>query len=166
MVFYNFNKTEFKWNIKVFRSDYGTEFVDQQFKGFYESNGIVHQTSCSYTPQLNGIVKRKHKHHLNVATLPTSVLNGKSPYDLVYNMSPSLKHLRSFGCLAYATVLNSHDKFVMRRPTPIRHNNSPCYSGSTSASSKKNDAGHSQDADASDSENESFTTYEEHNNST
>nr|GEY81623.1 ribonuclease H-like domain-containing protein [Tanacetum cinerariifolium] len=209
MVFYNFNKTEFKRNIKVFRSDYGTEFVDQQFKGFCESNGIVHQTSCSYTPQQNGIVKRKHKHHLNVATsfifqegiplnmwteciltatylinrLPTSVLNGKSPYDLVYNMSPSLKHLRSFGCLAYATVLNSHDKFgsrskkcvlvgylnfkrVMRRPTPIRHNNSPSYSGSTSASSKKNDAGHSQDADAYASENESFTTYEEHNNST
>ncbi|GKB52403.1 ribonuclease H-like domain-containing protein, partial [Tanacetum coccineum] len=43
--------------------------------------------------------------------LPTSVLNGKSPYDSVYNRPPSLKHLRSFGCFAYATVLNSHDKF-------------------------------------------------------
>ncbi|GJV23047.1 hypothetical protein Tco_1375742 [Tanacetum coccineum] len=46
--------------------------------------------------------------------LPTSVLNGKSPYDLVYNKPPSLKHLRSFGCLAYATILNSHDKFGSR----------------------------------------------------
>ncbi|GJW03960.1 ribonuclease H-like domain-containing protein [Tanacetum coccineum] len=43
--------------------------------------------------------------------LPTSVLNGKSPYDLVYNKLHSLKHLRSYGCLAYATILNSHDKF-------------------------------------------------------
>ncbi|GJY54101.1 putative RNA-directed DNA polymerase [Tanacetum coccineum] len=46
--------------------------------------------------------------------LPTSVLNGKSPYDLVYNKPPSLKHLRSFDCLAYATILNSHDKFGSR----------------------------------------------------
>ncbi|GKD77804.1 ribonuclease H-like domain-containing protein [Tanacetum coccineum] len=45
---------------------------------------------------------------------PTSVLNGKSPYDLVYNKPPSLKHLRSFGCLAYATILNSHEKFGSR----------------------------------------------------
>nr|GEW17959.1 ribonuclease H-like domain-containing protein [Tanacetum cinerariifolium] len=43
--------------------------------------------------------------------LPTDVLNGKSPYDLVYNKPHSLKQLRSFGCLAYATILNSHDKF-------------------------------------------------------
>ncbi|GJT53136.1 hypothetical protein Tco_0988190 [Tanacetum coccineum] len=43
--------------------------------------------------------------------LPTSVLNGKSPHDLVYNKPPSLKHLRSFGCFAYATILNIHDKF-------------------------------------------------------
>ncbi|GKB94661.1 putative RNA-directed DNA polymerase, partial [Tanacetum coccineum] len=39
------------------------------------------------------------------------LLNRKSPYDLVYNKPPSLKHLRSFICLAYATILNSHDKF-------------------------------------------------------
>ncbi|GKE27984.1 ribonuclease H-like domain-containing protein, partial [Tanacetum coccineum] len=46
--------------------------------------------------------------------LPTLVLNEKSPYDLVYNKPPSLKHLRSFGCLAYATILNSYDKFGSR----------------------------------------------------
>ncbi|GJU64299.1 ribonuclease H-like domain-containing protein [Tanacetum coccineum] len=46
--------------------------------------------------------------------LPTSVLNGKSPFELVYNKPPSLIHLRSFGCLAYATILNSHDKFGSR----------------------------------------------------
>ncbi|GJW53973.1 putative RNA-directed DNA polymerase [Tanacetum coccineum] len=139
-VFYSLIKTQFKKNIKVFRSDNGTEFVNQQFSGFCESNGIIHQNSCSYTPQQNGIVKRKHRHLLNVARsllfqggiplnmwtecvltatylinkLPTSVLNEKSSYDLVYNKPPSLKHLRSFGCLAYATILNNHDKFRSR----------------------------------------------------
>ncbi|GJZ16433.1 putative RNA-directed DNA polymerase [Tanacetum coccineum] len=92
------------------------------------------------TPQQNGIVERKHTHLFNVARslifqggiplnmwtecvliatylinkLPTSVLNGKSPYDLVYNKPPSLKHLRSFCCLAYATILSNHDKFKSR----------------------------------------------------
>nr|GEZ17141.1 ribonuclease H-like domain-containing protein [Tanacetum cinerariifolium] len=42
--------------------------------------------------------------------LPT-YMNGKYPYDLVYNKPPSLKHLRYVGCLAYATILNNHDKF-------------------------------------------------------
>ncbi|GJV47871.1 ribonuclease H-like domain-containing protein [Tanacetum coccineum] len=46
--------------------------------------------------------------------LPTFVLNEKSPYDLVYNKPPSLKHLRTFSCLVYATILNSHDKFGSR----------------------------------------------------
>nr|GEZ76299.1 ribonuclease H-like domain-containing protein [Tanacetum cinerariifolium] len=96
--------------------------------------------------------------------LPTFMLNGKSPYDLVYNKPSSLKHLISFGYLAYATVLNSHDKFSSRcksfeftntlddlpeipndeerrNPSPIRHGNSPF----------------------SLSKNGSFTAYEEHN---
>ncbi|GJS88193.1 ribonuclease H-like domain-containing protein [Tanacetum coccineum] len=46
--------------------------------------------------------------------LPTFVLNRKSPYDLVYNKPHSLKHLTSFGCLAYAPIFNSHDKFGSR----------------------------------------------------
>ncbi|GJW19324.1 ribonuclease H-like domain-containing protein [Tanacetum coccineum] len=62
--------------------------------------------------------------------LPTSVQNGKSPYDLVYNKPSSLKHLRYFGCLAYATILNSHDKFGSRDVKffedifPFKQNNS------------------------------------------
>ncbi|GJY48666.1 ribonuclease H-like domain-containing protein [Tanacetum coccineum] len=100
MVFYNFIKTQFKKNIKVFRSDNGTEFVNQQFNGFWIPLNMW--TECILTATY--LINR----------LPTSVLNEKSPYDLVYNMPPSLKHLRSFGCLAYATVLNSHDKFSSR----------------------------------------------------
>ncbi|GJS36032.1 putative RNA-directed DNA polymerase [Tanacetum coccineum] len=125
---------------EVFRSDNGTEFLNHKMTKFCGTNGIIHQTSCAYTPQQNGIVERKHRHLLNVARsllfqggiplylwseciltacylinrLPSSVLKGKSPYQLVFNKKPPMKHLRVFGCLCFATVLNNHDKFSSR----------------------------------------------------
>ncbi|GJY78539.1 retrovirus-related pol polyprotein from transposon TNT 1-94 [Tanacetum coccineum] len=41
----------------------------------------------------------------------TSVLNDKSPFELVYGFKPKLSHLRSFGCLCFSSILNSSDKF-------------------------------------------------------
>ncbi|GKA81561.1 ribonuclease H-like domain-containing protein [Tanacetum coccineum] len=46
--------------------------------------------------------------------LPSSVLNGDSPYKLVFNRKPNLNHLRVFGCLCYATILTNSDKFSSR----------------------------------------------------
>ncbi|PWA97255.1 ribonuclease H-like domain-containing protein [Artemisia annua] len=46
--------------------------------------------------------------------LPSSVLNGNSPYNMIFNRKCSLNHLRAFGCLCFATVLNNHDKFSSR----------------------------------------------------
>ncbi|GJX68495.1 putative RNA-directed DNA polymerase [Tanacetum coccineum] len=60
-------KNQFKQTIKTFRSDNGTEFINDKFNGFCENNGIIHQTSCSYTPQQKGILERKHSHLLNIA---------------------------------------------------------------------------------------------------
>ncbi|GJV18940.1 putative RNA-directed DNA polymerase [Tanacetum coccineum] len=137
MVFYNLIHTQFNKKVKNFRSDNGTEFVNNNFTRFCENHGILHQTSCSNTPQQDGIVERKHRHLLNIARallfqgwillnmwteciltatyliniLPSSVLSGKSPFELIYKKLPSLKHLRSFGCLAFATILNNGDKF-------------------------------------------------------
>lgn len=46
--------------------------------------------------------------------LPSSVLNGKSPYELVHKKKPDLSHLRCFGCLCFQTVFNNQDKFTYR----------------------------------------------------
>ncbi|GJR60067.1 ribonuclease H-like domain-containing protein [Tanacetum coccineum] len=51
--------------IKVLRSDNGTEFVNQSVSKLCSDKGIIHQTSCVYTPQQNGIAERKHRHLLN-----------------------------------------------------------------------------------------------------
>ncbi|GJU68936.1 ribonuclease H-like domain-containing protein [Tanacetum coccineum] len=53
--------------------------------------------------------------------LPNSVLKGKSPYELVFNKKHCLNHLRVFGCLCFATILNSHDKFNSRAEKCIKH---------------------------------------------
>ncbi|GKE52996.1 putative RNA-directed DNA polymerase, partial [Tanacetum coccineum] len=75
--FFNLIKNQFDKTIKVFRSDNGTEFVNKRFKNFCETNGVVHQTLCSFTPQQNGAAERKHKQLLNVFRLPSVVLSGK-----------------------------------------------------------------------------------------
>nr|XP_016505965.1 PREDICTED: uncharacterized protein LOC107823773 [Nicotiana tabacum] len=104
------------------------------------SFGIVHQSSCVYTPQQNKIVERKYRHILEVARafklhssvpvkfwgecvktavylinkLPTAVLDGKTPYELLYGKEPRLDHLRVFGCLCYASSLPRGDKLAPR----------------------------------------------------
>ncbi|GJS97878.1 ribonuclease H-like domain-containing protein [Tanacetum coccineum] len=46
--------------------------------------------------------------------LSSSVLNGKSPYEMIYKKCPTLSHLRVFGCLCFATIVNNSDKFGSR----------------------------------------------------
>ncbi|GJR41846.1 ribonuclease H-like domain-containing protein [Tanacetum coccineum] len=46
--------------------------------------------------------------------LPSSMLNGKSPYEMIYKKCPTLSHLRVFGCLCFATIVNNNDKFNSR----------------------------------------------------
>ncbi|KAK9049228.1 hypothetical protein SSX86_031804, partial [Deinandra increscens subsp. villosa] len=130
-------KTQFDKLVKVFRSDNGTEFVNTQMNNFCKANGIIHQTTCVYTPQQNGIAERKHRHLLNVARAllfqgnfplnfwsecvltaaylinrtPSSVLDGKTPYQCVYGFKAVLSHLRLVGCLCFSTVLNKENKF-------------------------------------------------------
>lgn len=86
------------------------------------------QSSCTGTPQQNERVERKHKHILDVARAlrfqgnlpigfwgecvlavaylinrtPSLLLDGKSPYEVVYNKPPDYSHIRIFGSLCYA----------------------------------------------------------------
>ncbi|GJW30331.1 putative RNA-directed DNA polymerase [Tanacetum coccineum] len=138
--------TQFGVNIKILRSDNGTEFVNNKMAVLFTSLGIIHQTSYSYIPQQNGITKRKNRHLLNVARsilfqggiplsmwpecvltatylinrLPSSVLSGASPFKIVYGKEHILSHLRAFGCLCYSTVLNNNDIFGSRSEKDVR----------------------------------------------
>ncbi|GJV82414.1 ribonuclease H-like domain-containing protein [Tanacetum coccineum] len=58
--------TQFGKKVKVVRSDNGTKFVNHHLSNLFNDLGIIHQTSCAYTPQQNGVAERKHRHLLNV----------------------------------------------------------------------------------------------------
>lgn len=130
---------QFQKKIKTVRSDNGAEFLC--LKQYFSECGIEYQTSCVETPQQNGRVERKHRHILNVARAllfqgnfpkkywgesvltttylinrtPSVVLENKTPYELLYGMSPSYENLRVFGTLCYARHINrSKDKFDER----------------------------------------------------
>ncbi|KAL1355581.1 hypothetical protein AAHE18_05G123200 [Arachis hypogaea] len=124
--------------IKCIRSDNGQEFL---MPSFYQTKGIIHQTSCVETPQQNGVVERRHQEILNVArtlifnsNLPlcfwhyavahaVHILNRTphikiapcSPYQVLYHTLPDIKRLKVFGCLVYASTLVSHRRKVDTR---------------------------------------------------
>lgn len=45
---------------------------------------------------------------------PSSVLQGRSPYEIFHNSAPSLYHLRTMGCLCFVTATDNPDKFSLR----------------------------------------------------
>lgn len=65
--FFTFISTQFDKKNQILRTDNGLEFFNNDCRSFFTSLGIVHQSSCPYTPQQNGLVERKHRHILNIA---------------------------------------------------------------------------------------------------
>lgn len=58
--------TQFNKIVKVVRTDNGTEFVNSVCEDMFKKLGIVHQRTCAYSPQQNGVAERKHRHILEV----------------------------------------------------------------------------------------------------
>ena len=81
-LFQQFHKmiaTQYQSNIQVISTDNGGEFINLSLKHYLNSHGIVHQTTCPYTSQQNGVAERKNHHILEVvcaslfeAHMPTS----------------------------------------------------------------------------------------------
>ncbi|XP_074346502.1 uncharacterized protein LOC141685288 [Apium graveolens] len=65
--FFAYVQNHFHTSVKILRSDNGSEFINRSLETCLATLGIIHQTSCTYTPQQNGKVERKHRQLLNTA---------------------------------------------------------------------------------------------------
>lgn len=117
--------------IKRIKTDNGSEFVSKAGSRFLKSEGLIHELSPVYSPQMNGKPERfmqtvtnralcmmftsgcpsylwdKAFAYANYVTcrLPcTQNDNNLSPYEAWNGVAPKLRQLRIFGCTAYAHI--------------------------------------------------------------
>ena len=68
-------RTQFNTSIRILRSDNTIEYFSTPFSSFMSSHGILHQSSCAYTSQKNGVAELKNRHL--VETTHTLLLHHK-----------------------------------------------------------------------------------------
>lgn len=146
--FFNYIENHFETSVKTLRSDNGTEILQAECKEIFSEKGIKHQRSIAGVPQQNGRVERKHRHLIETARalriyaglpksmlgecvlaathlinlLPSPILNWKTLFERLFKRKLSHEHLRTIGCLCYASNTNRRsDKFDARgvRCVPI-----------------------------------------------
>ncbi|CAI7807325.1 unnamed protein product [Closterium sp. NIES-53] len=120
-----------KKSVLQLRSDRGGEFLGKKFTDFVDGQGIVHDLTCPYTPQQNGMAEREmrtvvesvrtmllhmgvqhHWWHLALRQaiwvrncLERSTLpSGTTPYQLLTGQRPDLSLAWIWGCMAQFLV--------------------------------------------------------------
>lgn len=118
---------QFGKKVKFVRHDGAREFATNSLQLFYEDEGIEQQTTVPYAHQTNGTAERAIRtivtigrsmiHHAKLDKcfwaeaemtaiyiknrLPSPKITHRTPFEIVYNSKPSVKHMRVFGCQTY-----------------------------------------------------------------
>nr|GFA84448.1 integrase, catalytic region, zinc finger, CCHC-type, peptidase aspartic, catalytic [Tanacetum cinerariifolium] len=113
--------------VRIVRTDKGTEFLNQNLHAYFAAEGIHHQTSVSRTPEQNGVVERRNRTLVEAARTMLSAAkvplffwaeaittacftqnrflviprHEKTPYHIINNRKPSVKFFHIFGSLCY-----------------------------------------------------------------
>lgn len=108
--------------IKRLRTDNGGKFASNEFFSFCKMNRVKREFSCAYTLQQNGESERKIRHIVKtckswlhaknlpkalsvegmvcatyvINRMPLSLVNMRTPYELMFGEKPSVKHLKVF----------------------------------------------------------------------
>nr|GEV84330.1 hypothetical protein [Tanacetum cinerariifolium] len=111
------------------RTDRGTEFLNKTLNAFFKEEGIEHQTSTARTPKQNGVVERRNRTLVEAARTMLSasqlplffwaeaiatacytqnqsiiiLTHDKTPYHIINDRKPSIKHLHIFCYICYIT---------------------------------------------------------------
>lgn len=132
--FHKLVTNHFSSKICILRSDNGMKYTSKIMTNYLSDHGIMHRTSCVGTPQQNGIAERKNGDFLEktralmlqthvtkrfwsqaiqtdayiINKLPSSVLNFKSPLEVLKGRKIDIDHLRIFGCTCFVHVQSKH----------------------------------------------------------
>ncbi|KAJ9520778.1 hypothetical protein QJQ45_007647 [Haematococcus lacustris] len=112
--------------VKVLRTDRGGEFTGGELQAWLRAEGVIHQQTAPYSPEMNGSAERINRtleecvramtqatgtpKHLWGEALRTaadlhnlSAVSGKpcTPHELMFGVKPDVSHLRVWGCPAY-----------------------------------------------------------------
>jgi len=125
-------KTQHSVVIKCFRCDLGREYTSNKFCQLLALDGTIHQTSCTDTPEQNGVAERKHRHIVETArsfllsafipsefwgaavltavslinTITSSHSSCLSHFENLYGYVPDYSSFRVFSCTCF--VLRPH----------------------------------------------------------
>jgi transposase InsO family protein len=122
-------KTQFNKKPKVFRSDRGTEYLDQRLQNYLAREGIWYETTVGYAPQQNGIAERKNRtlgegaltllsdsklpqNHWAEAVAFVNYCNNRiiaknqelSPLQMFCGEKPDWSEMKEFGCDVFVLV--------------------------------------------------------------
>ncbi|KAK3016961.1 hypothetical protein RJ639_007857 [Escallonia herrerae] len=99
--------------IKCLKTENGMEFYLDEFTEFCKNEGIVTHHTVRKMPQQNGIVEHMNRILLERARcmlsnvgFPSTAIDCKTPEEVWSDKHANYKHLRIFGCPAYAHVNN------------------------------------------------------------
>nr|GFB35815.1 hypothetical protein [Tanacetum cinerariifolium] len=113
--------------VRVVRTDKGTEFLNQTLHAYFAAEGIQHQTSVARTPEQNGVVERRNRTLVEAARTMLSAAkvplffwakaiatacftqnrslviprHEKTPYHIINDRQPSVKFFHIFGSVCY-----------------------------------------------------------------
>ncbi|KAF8690661.1 hypothetical protein HU200_041034 [Digitaria exilis] len=122
--------------LRVLRTDNGGGFTSVTFETYCAERGIKRQHTAPYTPQQNGVVERRNQ---TVVTMARGLLKGRNMpatfwgevvatavyllnhaltkavdamtlFEAWYGYKPDVRHLRTFGCVAYIRTTKPHLK--------------------------------------------------------
>nr|GEY84679.1 hypothetical protein [Tanacetum cinerariifolium] len=113
--------------VRVVRTNKGTEFLNRTLHAYFATEGILHQTSVDRTPEQNDVVKRRNRTLVEAARTMLSTAkvplffwaeaiatacftqnrslviprHEKTPYYIINDWKPSVKFFHIFGSLCY-----------------------------------------------------------------
>ena len=116
--------------LKALRTDNGREYTSNEFQDYLKKEGIRHELTVPKTPEQNEVAERMNRtlmeavrsmlsnarlphrfwaEALSTATYlrnrsPTTAVDGMTPFEAMTGNKPNVKHLRVFGCDAYAHI--------------------------------------------------------------